>query len=121
MNLFERQYCKTNYFCQFSAKTKTNERLRFYKQRRAEADERQRLSVLRKPLTRELEKVEKRMATLQADKTAIDAFMADSASYEDANKTRLMEMLKRQGEVTSELDQLEERWLELQEQIEQIA
>jgi ATP-binding cassette subfamily F protein 3 len=90
-------------------------------QRRAEADERQRLSVLRKPLTRELEKVEKRMATLQADKTAIDAFMADSASYEDANKTRLMEMLKRQGEVTSELDQLEERWLELQEQIEQIA
>ena len=52
---------------------------------------------------------------------AIDAFMADSASYEDANKTRLMEMLKRQGEVTSELDQLEERWLELQEQIEQIA
>jgi ATP-binding cassette subfamily F protein 3 len=32
-----------------------------------------------------------------------------------------MEMLKRQGEVTSELEQLEERWLELQEQIEQIA
>ncbi len=90
-------------------------------QRRAEADERQRLSVLRKPLTKELEKVEKRMAALQTDKTAIDAFMADETSYAEANKTRLMEMLKRQGEVTSELEQLEERWLELQEQIEQIA
>ncbi len=89
-------------------------------QRRAEADERQRLSVLRKPLTKELEKVEKRMAVLQDDKTTVDAFMAESSSYEEANKSKLMEMLKRQGEVTSELDQLEERWLELQEQIEQI-
>jgi len=90
-------------------------------QRRAEADERQRLSVLRKPLAKELEKVEKRMSVLQADKTVIDAFMAESSSYEDANKAKLMEMLKRQAEVTGELDQLEERWLELQEQIEQIA
>ncbi|MDT6961567.1 ATP-binding cassette domain-containing protein [Cupriavidus sp. SZY C1] len=90
-------------------------------QRRAEADERQRLSALRKPLTKELEKVEKRMSTLQADKAAIDAFMAESSSYEDANKARLMEMLKRQADVTGELDQLEERWLALQEQIEQIA
>ncbi|MNM84687.1 putative ABC transporter ATP-binding protein [compost metagenome] len=61
------------------------------------------------------------MAALQTDKTAIDAFMADETSYAEANKARLMEMLKRQGEVTSELEQLEERWLELQEQIEQIA
>ncbi len=61
------------------------------------------------------------MAALQTDKTAIDAFMADEASYAEANKAKLMEMLKRQGEVTGELEQLEERWLELQEQIEQIA
>jgi len=90
-------------------------------QRRAEADERQRLSVLRKPLTKELEKVEKRMSVLQADKTTIDTFMADASSYDDTNKTKLKDMLKRQGEVTGELEQLEERWLELQEQIEQIA
>ncbi|RLK45468.1 ATP-binding cassette domain-containing protein [Cupriavidus plantarum] len=89
-------------------------------QRRAEADERQRLAQLRKPLTKEVEKIEKRMAVLQADKETIDAFMADESSYADANKAKLMEMLKRQGEVTGELDQLEERWLELQEQIEQI-
>jgi len=90
-------------------------------QRRAEADERQRLSALRKPLTKELEKVEKRMAVLQAAKEEIDQFMADEGSYAEANKTKLMEMLKRQGEVNGELETLEEKWLELQEQIEQIA
>ena len=90
-------------------------------QRRAEADERQRLAQLRKPLTKELEKVEKRMAVLQQAKSEIDGFMADEASYAEANKARLLEMLKRQGEVEGELATLEERWLELQEQIEQIA
>ncbi|WP_354682340.1 ATP-binding cassette domain-containing protein [Cupriavidus necator] len=90
-------------------------------QRRAEADERQRLSALRKPLTRELEKVEKRMAVLQTAKVEIDRFMADETSYAEANKAKLMEMLKRQGEVNGELETLEEKWLELQEQIEQIA
>ncbi|WP_265920569.1 ATP-binding cassette domain-containing protein [Cupriavidus nantongensis] len=90
-------------------------------QRRAEADERQRLSALRKPLTKELEKVEKRMAVLQTAREEIDQFMADEGSYAEANKTKLMEMLKRQGEVNGELETLEEKWLELQEQIEQIA
>ncbi|WP_373377860.1 ATP-binding cassette domain-containing protein [Cupriavidus nantongensis] len=90
-------------------------------QRRAEADERQRLSALRKPLTRELEKVEKRMAVLQTAREEIDQFMADEGSYAEANKMKLMEMLKRQGEVNGELETLEEKWLELQEQIEQIA
>lgn len=90
-------------------------------QRRAEADERQRLNQLRKPLAKELEKVEKRMAVLQQAKAEIDAFMADETSYAEANKAKLMEMLKRQGEVGGELETLEERWLELQEQIEQIA
>ncbi|MHA7680692.1 ATP-binding cassette domain-containing protein [Cupriavidus sp. PET2-C1] len=90
-------------------------------QRRAEADERQRLTQLRKPLAKELEKVEKRMAVLQQAKSEIDTFMADEASYAEANKAKLMEMLKRQGEVGGELDTLEERWLELQEQIELIV
>ncbi len=61
------------------------------------------------------------MAALQAAKEEIDRFMADESSYAEANKTRLMEMLKRQGEVNGELETLEEKWLELQEQIEQIA
>ncbi|MNT18597.1 putative ABC transporter ATP-binding protein [compost metagenome] len=76
---------------------------------------------MRKPLTKELDKVEKRMAVLQTAKEEIDRFMADESSYAEANKAKLMEMLKRQGEVNGELETLEEKWLELQEQIEQIA
>lgn len=90
-------------------------------QRRAEADERQRLAQLRKPLTKAVEQVEKKMAQLQQAKHDIDAFMADEASYAEANKARLVEMLKRQGEVEAELAQLEERWLELQEEIERVS
>nr|WP_255581841.1 ATP-binding cassette domain-containing protein [Cupriavidus sp. AU9028] len=90
-------------------------------QRRAEADERQRLAQLRKPLAKELEQVEKRMAVLQQAKQQIDAFLADEASYSEASKAALLETLKRQGEVEGELGELEERWLGLQEQIEQLV
>ncbi|TWG79688.1 ATP-binding cassette subfamily F protein 3 [Cupriavidus gilardii J11] len=61
------------------------------------------------------------MAVLQQAKAEVDAFMADEASYAEANKAKLLDMLKRQGEVEGELATLEERWVELQEQIEQIV
>lgn len=61
------------------------------------------------------------MAPLQQEKAALEAFLADGTAYADANKLRLVESLRRQAEVNTELDQLEERWLALQEQLEQIG
>ncbi len=90
-------------------------------QKREEAEQRQRLAARRKPLQKDVDTVEKRMAPLQQEKTALEAFLADGAAYEDANKARLMESLRRQAEVNTELDQLEARWLALQEQLEQIG
>ncbi len=90
-------------------------------QKREEAEQRQRLAALRKPLQKDVNTVEKRMAPLQQEKAALEAFLADGAAYEDANKPRLVESLRRQAEVNTELDQLEERWLALQEQLEQIG
>ncbi|MDB0526310.1 ATP-binding cassette domain-containing protein [Ralstonia solanacearum] len=90
-------------------------------QKREEAEQRQRLAALRKPLQKDVAAVEKRMAPLQQEKTVLEAFLADGAAYEDANKPRLVESLRRQAEVNAELDQLEERWLALQEQLEQIG
>ncbi len=90
-------------------------------QKREEAEQRQRLAALRKPLQKDVAAVEKRMAPLQQEKTVLEAFLADGAAYEDANKPRLVESLRRQAEVNAELDQLEERWLVLQEQLEQIG
>ncbi|MGD7339451.1 ATP-binding cassette domain-containing protein, partial [Ralstonia pseudosolanacearum] len=90
-------------------------------QKREEAEQRQRLAARRKPLQKDVDTVEKRMAPLQQEKTALEAFLADGAAYEDTNKARLMESLRRQAEVNTELDQLEARWLALQEQLEQIG
>ncbi|AXV83141.1 ATP-binding cassette domain-containing protein [Ralstonia solanacearum] len=90
-------------------------------QKREEAEQRQRLATLRKPLQKDVDTIEKRMAPLQQEKTALEAFLADGTAYADANKLRLVESLRRQAEVNAELDQLEERWLALQEQLEQIG
>ncbi len=90
-------------------------------QKREEAEQRQRLAAKRKPLQKDVDTVEKRMAPLQQEKTALEAFLADGAAYEDANKARLMDSLRRQAEVNAELDQLEARWLALHEQLEQIG
>nr|CCA82313.1 putative ABC transporter, ATP binding component [blood disease bacterium R229] len=90
-------------------------------QKREEAEQRQRLATLRKPLQKDVDTIEKRMAPLQQEKAALEAFLADGTTYADANKLRLVESLRRQAEVNAELDQLEERWLALQEQLEQIG
>ncbi|CAJ0799314.1 hypothetical protein LMG18090_03833 [Ralstonia mannitolilytica] len=68
-----------------------------------------------------MEAIEKRMTPLQKEKAELEAFLADSAAYEEANKARMMESLRRQAEINTELDALEERWLELHEQLEQIG
>lgn len=60
------------------------------------------------------------MAPLQKEKAELEAFLADGVAYEEANKARMMESLRRRAELNAELDELEERWLELHEQLEQI-
>ncbi|VVE89584.1 ATP-binding cassette domain-containing protein [Pandoraea bronchicola] len=90
-------------------------------QKRAEAQERQRLSQLRKPLQRKIEKLEQSMAKLSDEKARLDAILADSSTYEDAKKALLTDSLKQQADVTARLSDVEAEWLEAQEALEQIA
>ncbi|MDN4572487.1 ABC transporter [Pandoraea cepalis] len=90
-------------------------------QKRAEAQERQRLSQLRKPLQRKIEKLEQSMAKLADEKARLDAILADSGTYEDAKKALLTDSLKQQVEVTSKLSDIEAEWLDAQEALEQIV
>lgn len=90
-------------------------------QKRAEAQERQRLSQLRKPLQRKIEKLEQSMAKLSDEKARLDAILADSSTYEDAKKALLTDSLKQQADVTAKLSDVEAEWLEAQEALEQIA
>jgi ATP-binding cassette, subfamily F, member 3 len=90
-------------------------------QRRLEAQERQKLSHLKKPLQTRIAKIEKEMEKLNAEKSTLEAFVADPASYEAAQKTKLTETIRRQGEVNARLETLEMEWLETHEELEQIG
>lgn len=88
--------------------------------RRAAAAERARIAELRKPLKRELEKVEKEMNALSERMQALDAKLADPSFY-DAPQDEVTKTLREHGETAPKLEALEARWLELSEEIEAIG
>ncbi|MFL6703340.1 MAG: ATP-binding cassette domain-containing protein, partial [Paraburkholderia graminis] len=90
-------------------------------QRRLEAETRQKLAHLKKPLQSRITKIEKEMDALNAEKATLDAFVADPASYEPAQKSKLTEAIRRQADVNARLEALEAEWLETHEELEQIG
>ncbi|TAL93471.1 MAG: ATP-binding cassette domain-containing protein [Paraburkholderia sp.] len=90
-------------------------------QRRLEAETRQKLSHLKKPLQSRITKIEKEMDTLNTEKATLDAFVADPSSYEPERKAQLTDAIRRQAEVTTRLETLEAEWLEKHEELEQIG
>jgi ATP-binding cassette subfamily F protein 3 len=89
--------------------------------RRQEAEQRQKLAHLKKPLQAKIGKIEKEMDALNTEKGTLDAFVANPASYEPEQKSRLTEAIRRQAEVQSRLDTLEAEWLDAHEELEQIG
>ncbi|MEA3119992.1 MAG: ATP-binding cassette, subfamily er 3 [Paraburkholderia sp.] len=90
-------------------------------QRREEAETRQKLAHLRKPLQTRIAKIEKEMEKLNAEKATLDAFVADTASYAPAMKPKLTEAIRQQADVRVRLEALEADWLDAQEELEQIG
>ncbi|MGF6806395.1 ATP-binding cassette subfamily F protein 3 [Paraburkholderia sp. Clong3] len=90
-------------------------------QRRLEAETRQKLAHLKKPLQSRIAKIEKEMDALNAEKATLDTFVADPASYEPEQKSKLTEAIRRQADVNARLDTLEAEWLETHEELEQIG
>ena len=89
-------------------------------QKRLEAQERQRISILKKPLEKRIAWLENEIGKLNGKKTAIDSQLADPAIYEPANKDRLKKLLADQIECTKQLNSREEEWLEKQGELEKI-
>ncbi|WP_395067574.1 ATP-binding cassette domain-containing protein [Paraburkholderia silvatlantica] len=90
-------------------------------QRRQEAEQRQKVAHLKKPLQAKIGKIEKEMDALNSEKSTLDAFVADPASYEPEQKSRLTEAIRRQAEVAARLETLEAEWLDAHEELEQIG
>lgn len=90
-------------------------------QKRQEAEARQQLAKQRKPLQTRLSKLEQEMNKLSDEKAQLEAFMSSSEAYDDANRQKLADSVKRQGEVATRLEIVEEEWMEVQEQLEALA
>ena len=87
-------------------------------QKRQEAEARQKLSAAKKPLLNKLAKLEKSMTALSQEKAELEAFLSSEDAYNDANRQQLGDSVKRQGEVSSQLEEIEMDWLALQEELE---
>ena len=82
--------------------------------------ERQARLAERRPLIKECEQLENGMADWQKEKIQLDERLADPALYAAADKSQLQALLKRQAELTQNIEQAEERWLALHELLETI-
>ena len=89
--------------------------------RRLAAQERARIAELRKPLKKELEKVERDMNALSEKLKALDTQLADPAFYNGADQGKVAQTLREHGELAPKVEALEMHWLELSEKIEALG
>ena len=90
-------------------------------QKKLDADVRQKRATVRKPLEQKLAELESKMKAATTERDNIQGWLASEEAYLEANKPRLQEMLKRQGEVATELADIEWKWFEVQNKLEELA
>ena len=78
-------------------------------------------SASRKNLDARIKRLEEMIGRLNAQKSGIEARLADPAIYQDTSKEALEAALLDQAYVVKELGQLEAEWLEQQAELEQIG
>ena len=65
----------------------------------------------RKPFEKKLAAIEAELATLGEESGAAEAWLSSSEAYEEPNRDRLQEVLRRRGELATRIAKLEEDWL----------
>jgi ATP-binding cassette subfamily F protein 3 len=90
-------------------------------QKRAEAEQRQKVAALKKPIENKIKRLEEQIAKRNGQKAEVDAKLGEPGAYDAANKAKLKLLMADQAFFTKDLAQLEVEWLELQEQLEGIA
>ena len=88
--------------------------------RAANKIERQARIAARRPLLKEIEQLDNNIAQWHIDKTKCDEGLNDIALYAANDKTELQQLLKKQSELSSQIETAEMRWLELHELLEAI-
>jgi ATP-binding cassette, subfamily F, member 3 len=94
-----------------------NERL----QQRADAKaNRQALLAQRRPLVKEIEQLEKKLAKWNEEKAALEASFADPDFYAAVDRVKSEEMHRQAGLLGEQIDEAEMRWLEVHEALERL-
>ena len=71
-----------------------------------------------KPLTNKLKSLENQMEKFQNRLGEIENLLGDSGIYEDKNKAKLQELIAEQGKLQTQLEETEENWLMVSEELE---
>jgi len=90
-------------------------------QKRKEAEERQRISALRKPIEQKVKRLDEQIAKRTAQKAEVEAKLGEESIYDAANKAKLKQLLADQTFFNKDLGELEGQWLELNEQLEALG
>ncbi len=97
-----------------------NTELKKNKHSQSKAD-RQAIVLLRRPIVKEIEQIEKKLELFNTEKNKLDARAGVASLYEAANKDELQSLLKRQAQLVKLIDEAELRWLQLQDALENIG
>ena len=89
--------------------------------KRQEAEDRQKAAALRKPIENKIKRQEEQIAKRNAQKAETDAKLGEPTIYDAANKAKLKQLLADQTFFTKDLAQLEAEWLDLQDQLEKLG
>ncbi|NUE67557.1 ATP-binding cassette domain-containing protein [Snodgrassella sp. ESL0253] len=98
----------------------SNDSLNRKEQKRIEAQQRQERARLAKPLLKNIEKAERDMENWQQQQQQCEAFLASEQAYLDENREKLQQIITQLAELKVKLTQTEEKWLEWQQQVEDI-
>jgi len=90
-------------------------------QKRAEAAVRQARAESRKPLEKRVRALEATMQKLGDEKARCEAQLASPAFYGGADQAQVAAALREQGRIAAQLEEAENEWLALQEQLEAIG
>jgi ATP-binding cassette, subfamily F, member 3 len=80
--------------------------------------ERQARIVARRPLLKECSQIEAHLEKWNTEKSHIDARLNEPQLYENADKTELQNLLKKQADLTQNIEDAELRWLTIHEELE---
>ena len=83
--------------------------------------ERQKAADIRnqlRPLKNKIKKLEQTLADLETQKSQIETDLSADDIYDPANKSKLADLLKQQGNISAQLEETEMAWLEASEELQ---